>query len=236
MNRKTVEVFHALMKKGWIDRHEDSVMWSYAEDVEVLEELEDFKAVLGIDIFHAGDRLYMIPTLDNDLFLKNNVDFRRDIKADNTVRMRDLYLLNYLSIYLIYLFFSGEGSDPLCREFISKEDLVSLFTEHCRNVEKTSLDGDNKEQDYSDNFLQLAIDWLSKLDGEPTSQKFDNKYGIVNRILNKYKTDELFDVSSDDLIRPTRKLKDLMPYFLRKERIAEIQNWLKEGETNAENQ
>ena len=103
-------------------------------------------------------------------------------------------------------------------------------------MEKTSLDGDDKEQDYSDNFLQLAIDWLSKLDGESTSQKFDNKYGIVNRILNKYKTDELFDVSSDDLIRPTRKLKDLMPYFLRKERIAEIQNWLKEGETNAENQ
>ena len=236
MNRKTVEVFHALMKNGWIDRREDHIIWSYADDVEIQEELEEFKAVMGIDLFRAGDRLYMIPTQDNDLFLKNKVDYRRDIKADNTVRTRDLYLMNYLSIYLIYLFFNGEGSDPLCREFISKEDFVALFTEHCKSVEKTSLEGDDKEQDYSDNFRQLTLGWLSKLDGELSSQKFDNKYGIVNRILNKHKTDELFDVGEDDLIRPTRKMKDLMPYFLRKDRIIEIQNWIKEEESNAANQ
>lgn len=236
MNRKTVEVFHALMKNGWIDRREDQIIWSYAEDVEIQEELEEFKAVMGIDLFRAGDRLYLIPTQENDLFLKNNVDYRRDIKADNTVRTRDLYLMNYLSVYLIYLFFSGEGGDPLCRDFISKEDFVSLFTEHCKSVEKASLDGDDKERDYSDNFRQLASSWLSKLDGEFTSQKFDNKYGIVNRILNKYKSDELFDVGEDDSIRPTRKLKDLMPYFLRKDRITEIQNWLRGEESNASNQ
>ena len=236
MNRKTVEVFHALMKRGWIDRREDHIIWSYADDVEIQEELEEFKAVMGIDLFRASDRLYMIPTQDNDLFLKNNVDYRRDIKADNTVRTRDLYLMNYLSIYLIYLFFSGEGSDPLCREFISKEDFVALFTDYCKSVEKTSLEGDDKEQDYSDNFRQLASAWLSKLDGDLVSQKFDNKYGIVNRILNKYKSDELFDVGEDDLIRPTRKMKDLMPYFLRKDRIIEIQNWIKEEESNAANQ
>ena len=236
MNRKTVEVFHALMKNGWIDRREDHIIWSYADDVEIQEELEEFKAVMGIDLFRAGDRLYMIPTQDNDLFLKNNVDYRRDIKADNTVRTRDLYLMNYLSIYLIYLFFNGEGSDPLCREFISKEDFVALFTDHCKSIEKVSLEGDAKEQDYSDNFRQLASVWLGKLDGELSSQKFDNKYGIVNRILNKYKTDELFDVGEDDLIRPTRKMKDLMPYFLRKDRITEIQNWIKEEENNAANQ
>jgi len=236
MNRKTVEVFHALMKRGWIDRREDHIIWSYADDVEIQEELEEFKAVMGIDLFRAGDRLYMIPTQDNDLFLKNNVDYRRDIKADNTVRTRDLYLMNYISIYLIYTFFNGEGSDPLSREFISKEDFVSLFTEHCKSVEKTDFEGDDKEQDYSDNFRQLALAWLSKLDGEIVSQKFDNKYGIVNRILNKYKADELFDVGEDDLIRPTRKMKDLMPYFLRKDRIIEIQNWIKEEENNAANQ
>lgn len=236
MNRKTVEVFHALMKNGWIDRREDHIVWSYADDVEIQEELEEFKSVMGIDLFRAGDRLYMIPTQDNDLFLKNNVDYRRDIKADNTVRMRDLYLMNYLSIYLIYVFFSGEGSDPLCREFISKEDFVALFTEHCRSVEATPFEGDDKEQDYSSNFHQLASAWLSKIDGDTSSQKFDNKYGIVNRILNKHKTDELFDVGEDALIRPTRKMKDLMPYFLRKDRIAEIQNWIKEEDGNAQNQ
>ena len=236
MNRKTVEVFHALMKNGWIDRREDHIIWSYADDVEIQEELEEFKAVMGIDLFRAGDRLYMIPTQDNDLFLKNNVDYRRDIKADNTVRTRDLYLMNYLSIYLIYLFFNGEGRDPLCREFISKEDFVALFTDHCKSVEKTSFEGDDKEQDYSDNFRQLTLGWLSKLDGELSSQKFDNKYGIATRLLTKHTPDELFDVGDDDLIRPTRTMKDLMPYFLRKDRIIEIPNWIKEEESNAANQ
>ena len=106
MNRKTVEVFHALMKNGWIDRREDHIIWSYADDVEIQEELEEFKAVMGIDLFRAGDRLYMIPTQDNDLFLKNNVDYRRDIKADNTVRTRDLYLMNYLHFKICHINFS----------------------------------------------------------------------------------------------------------------------------------
>ena len=144
--------------------------------------------------------------------------------------------MNYLSVYLIYVFFSGEGSDPLCREFISKEDFVALFTDHCKAVEKTAFEGDEKDQDYSENFRQLASAWLSKVDGETVSQKFDQKYGIVNRILNKYRADELFDVGDDDLIRPTKKMKDLMPYFLRKDRIAEIHAWIEEEENHASNQ
>lgn len=233
MNRKTLELFHTLMKKGWIDRREDKSIWSYIDNADIQEELEDFKAVLGLDFFRAGDRFYMIPTQDNDLFLKNNVDYRHDIKADSSIRVRDLYLMNYLSIYLIYIFFGGEGSNPLRRDLIPKEELVSEFTKHCRNVEKAGIDGDDKENDYSETFMQLASAWLSKIDGEMTSQRIDTRFGVVNKILNKYKADELFDVEEDDVIRPTRKLKDLMPYFLRKDRIVEIQSWIREGKNGA---
>lgn len=236
MNRETVEVFHGLMKRGWIDRREDSILWSYAQETDVQEELEDFKAVMGIDLVRAGDRLYLIPTQDNDLFLKNNQDYRRDIRADNSVRNRDLYLMNYLSIYLIYVFFGGEGSDPLRRDFISKEEFIAQFTDHCKQTESAELTGSEDTPDYSDNFIQLAQGWMSKLDGDTESQKFDCKYGILNRILSKFKIDEIFDVGDDGLIRPTRKMKDLMPYFLRKDRVAEIQNWIREGENDAENQ
>ncbi len=234
MNRHTVEVFHALMKKGWIDRQDDSTIWSYTQDAEVQQELEDFKQVMEFDLLRASDRLYMIPTQANDLFLKNNWDFRRDIRGDSTLRTRDLYLLNYLSIYLIYLFFSGEGNDPLCREFISKQNFIHQFTQHCKMTEQAALDGE--EKDYSENFQQLASVWLSKVDGEPDSQKLDQRYGLLNRILGKYKKDDLFVVGDDDLIRPTRKMKDLMPYFLRKDRVAEIQSWIREEENHAENQ
>ena len=234
MNRKTLEVFHSLMKNGWIDRREDSQIWGYAEDTEIQEELEDFKAVLGIDLIRAGDRLYLIPTEENDLFLKNNADFRRDIH-DSAVRNRDLYLMNYLAIYLIYVFFSGEGNDPLCRDFISKEDFISQFTQHCNSVVGSDLAEGENAPDYSENFVRLAEIWMSKIDGTSDSQKFDTRYGILNRILTKFKTDELFTTDDDDYIRPTRKLKDLMPYFLRKDRISEIHSWIKEAQANAEN-
>ena len=233
MNRSTVEVFHALMKKGWIDRQEEPRIWSAIEDPIVLEELEDFKAVMGIDLYRVNDRLYMIPTQENDLFLKNNVDYRADIQTE--ARTRDLYLLNYLAIYLIYMFFNGEGKEARCRDFITKEEFLTQFTEHCNAVDAMGIEGDDKAQDYSTNFLQLAKVWLSKIDGAEDSKKMDTRYGVLNRILIKFQKDELFDIDNAQ-IKPTRKMKDLMPYFLRKDRISQIQNWIKDGSAHAENQ
>ena len=43
MRKQTVEVFHALMKKGWIDRSENIDVWRYYEDPEIQEELETMK-------------------------------------------------------------------------------------------------------------------------------------------------------------------------------------------------
>ena len=227
MKKQTVDVFHTLMKKGWIDRSEHADAWKYYEDPEVQEELETMKDGLEFDLIRSGDRIYLIPTQDNDLFLKNNIDFRKDISANNEVRTRDLYLMNYFSVYLLYLFYHGEGTDPRCRAFISRADAIKAFSEHCRACVKGA---ESVEQtDYSDNFLQLANTWLSKIDGAPDSMKFGERYGILNRLLIKFNAehDDLFYLESGNL-RPSRKLDDLMPYFLRKDRIAEMQKWIKE--------
>lgn len=232
MKKQTVDVFHALMKKGWIDRSENADIWRYYEDTDVQEEMETMKDGLGFELIRSGDRIYLVPTQDNDLFLKNNVDFRKDISANNEVRTRDLYLMNYFSIYLIYLFYHGEGSDPKCREFISREDVVKEFSDHCRACIKGA---DSAEQtDYSDNFIQLANAWLSKTDGAIESLKFNERYGILNRLLIKFNAehDDLFYLESGN-IRPSRKLDNLMPYFLRKDRIVEMHEWLKEVNDHA---
>jgi len=233
MKQHTVEVFHALMKKGWVDRTENAEIWRYCEDPDVQEELETLKEGLAFEIIRSGDRIYLVPTQDNDLFLKNNVDFRKDISASSEVRTRDIYLMNYFSVYLIYLFYHAEGGDPKCREFISREDTIREFSEHCRACVKGAGSA-AEETDYSDNFLQLANAWLSKTDGARDSKKFDERYGILNRLLIKFNRehDDLFYLESEN-IRPTRKLDDLMPYFLRKDRIADIQNWISEVNGNA---
>lgn len=232
MRKQTVEVFHALMKRGWIDRNENRDVWNYCEDADIQGELETLKEGLDFELIRSGDRLYLVPTQGNDLFLKNNVDFRKDISASNDVRTRDLYLMNYISIYLLYLFYHGEGNDPKCREFISKEDMITYFCDHCRSCIKGEKE--TQQNDYSDNFIQLANTWLSKTDGDVTSMKFSERYGILNRLLVKFNSehDDLFYVESGN-IYPTRKLDDLMPYFLRKERIIEMQQWVKEVNAHA---
>ena len=222
MNRKTVFVFHMLMKRGWIDRREDAAAWEAYQEPEVQTELHDFGDELGFDLWRTGDRLYLVPTQDNDLFLKNNVDYRRDIKANNEVRMRDIYLLNYMAVYLLYVFFSGDGNDPRARDFMTKEDITAAMATHCEAVTKTPLE--DSQNEYSENFRKLAEDWLSKLEGEPEDTKMNTRYGCLNRLLYKLRADDLF--TEQQVLRPTQKLCDLMPYFLRKDRIARIREWV----------
>lgn len=192
MNNSALKLFHELMKKGWIDRNDNSLMWNLVEDNEARDELDQMGIELGFEIIQAQDRIYMVPTQDNDLFLKNNVDYRADIKATNEVRSRDLYLMNYLAIYILFIFFKGEGVDALTRDFTTKEELIKEFTKHCQDVTRDDIDKDDKTDDYSENFHMLAEDWLSKKEGEITSKRIDDRYGVVNKILLKFKADELF--------------------------------------------
>ena len=232
MNKNALKLYHELMKKGWIDRDENSVLWSFVEDPEARDELDQMGAELGFEIMPAQNRIYMVPTQDNDLFLKNNIDYRSDIKAGNDVRTRDLYLLNYLAIYILYIFFKGEGSEALVIDFITKEELIKEFTDHCLSVTQKGVDGEDKAEDFSESFYMLAEDWLGKKEGDPTSRRVDDRYGVVNKIILKLRADDLFVEGDDGRVAPTKKTKDLMPYVLRKERVQVINAWI-EGDSHA---
>lgn len=118
--------------------------------------------------------------------------------------------------------------DALTRDFTTKEELIKEFTKHCQDVTRDDIDKDDKTDDYSENFHMLAEDWLSKKEGEITSKRIDDRYGVVNKILLKFKADELFLEDEGGRIRPTKKAKDLMPYVLRKDRVQTINSWIEE--------
>lgn len=139
MNNSALKLFHELMKKGWIDRNDNSLMWNLVEDNEARDELDQMGIELGFEIIQAQDRIYMVPTQDNDLFLKNNVDYRADIKATNEVRSRDLYLMNYLAIYILFIFFKGEGVDALTRDFTTRKLDDELKAEIISDQEKKKV-------------------------------------------------------------------------------------------------
>ena len=230
MSRNSIDLFYQLMKKGWINRKENPEVWALYESIDS-NELNELEEGMNVQLINISDRLYMVPTQDNDLFLKNNIDYRTDIKADNTVKRRDLYLLNYLAVYILFLFFGSETSSNL-RDLITREDLIELFTAHCEVAKNYVNEGNNT--DYSQNFIDLADDWLAKTQGEPESRKMSDKYGIINRLISKFRADDLFYMDDNNSIKPTQKVKDLMPYFLRKSRrVEEIDLWIKERETYA---
>ena len=233
MNSGTYRLFHDLMKKGYVDRNDNNTAWTYVEDTDIRDELDVMGHELGFEIIQAQDRLYLVPTQDNDLFLKNNTDYRSDIKSSE-IRSRDLYLMNYLAVYILYMFFSGVGADALTRDFIAKEELINEFTKHCESVTNKLPDMDGTTDDYSESFTALAEVWLGKKEGDALSKRVDDRYGIVNKIMLKFRADELF-VEEDDRLKPTKKIIDLMPYVLRKDRISMINKWI-EGKENAADQ
>ena len=173
----------------------------------------------------------MIPTQNNDLFLKNNEDFKKDI-GGNEVRNRDIYLMNFIAVYLLYLFFNSEISGAMSRNMISEEEFVSELNKYFGRYEKSDKSA-NEFQDYSENFSLLCNDWLTKTEGDFESRKINTKYGTVNKLLAKLKTDDIFIKDENNIIKPTKKCQDLMPYFLKKDKINEMNKKLKEEEKNA---
>ena len=234
MNRETGMVFRQLMQRGWIDRSADTASWEAFMNTEVQDELSILGEEIGYDLFHTGDRVYLIPT-DDGILQKNNADLRRDVKGQSTDK-ENIYLISYLAMFVLYIFFRGED-ERVNRNLITKEDLITEFTEHCKQCISVNKTEESDEQ-YSRSFMALAQRWIAKTTGEKDSQSFSDKYGCIFRLMAKFKADDLFVEGQGDTIRPTQKTKDLMPYLMRKGRLKEIERLFDKSkeEKNADDQ
>ena len=129
----------------------------------------------------------------------------------------------------------GRKENPLAWTAVQEDDVYSELVEMGKELDLTvttegpeNVTGD----EYSENMKKLAENWLGKLEGAQDSKKLNERYGILNKLLIKFRADDLFTEDGQQ-IRPTEKLQDLMPYVLRKERAVEVNRWL-EGSSDAE--
>ena len=227
-NMYFIEIYHALLKGGgYIERSKNAELWEKYEDPEVQEMLENMGKIECFEIIPAHNRLYMVPTQNNDIFNKKNVDFRSDIKASNEVFKKDLYLMNFLATYILLLFYNGQQDDIRTRNFITREQIAKEFTDFCNKVTKTDY-SNHKELEYSDPFTMLVQDWLGKKEGGLNSTKVEDRYGVINKLLIKFDKEELFEKFDDGRIVPTQKLDDLMPYVLQKDRVQVVNSLIGE--------
>ena len=203
-------------------------------NADVQDELSILGEEIGYDLFHTGDRVYLIPT-DDGILQKNNADLRRDVKGQSTDK-ENIYLISYLAMFVLYIFFRGED-ERVNRNLITKEDLITEFTEHCKQCISVNKTEESDEQ-YSRSFMALAQRWIAKTTGEKDSQSFSDKYGCIFRLMAKFKADDLFVEGQGDTIKPTQKTKDLMPYLMRKGRLKEIEELFDRSkeEKNADDQ
>lgn len=227
MKPESLRLFAKLMEKGYITREQDSSFYEDYCDAEIASELAVMEQELDFTLYRTNGRLYLLPNPSNELFSQDNSDFRRSVGNE---KLEELYLLNYMVIFLLNELYGGKGNTLQTRYYIKESDFLTEFTQHCEQVRAEGEALKSAAAQYSMDFLRLADNWLAKRGDESNSA--DTKHGCFMKIIRKFRDEELL-YDADGVWKPTVKLNDLMPYYLPQNRIAEIHAILEGGRTDA---
>lgn len=227
MNIKTAKIFKSLLTNGYIEKDTDPEIFSFYYEEEVSEELDILQQEFDFTLLRAGRRIYLIPNQSNELFLQNNSDFKKSVGSD--AKLLDIYLYNYLAVFILHSMYGGEGNNLATREMFTVQRMIGEFSEHCEQIRSEADSFENASDKYSVEFLKIADKWLSKR-GDTDSTAIDTKYGTIMRIIRKFRDEELIYESEAGVYKPTRKLSDLMPYFLGEQRVKEVNSVFERGE------
>lgn len=227
MKPESLRLFAKLMEKGYITREQDSSFYEDYCDAEIASELAVMEQELDFTLYRTNGRLYLLPNSSNELFSQDNTDFRRSVGNE---KLEELYLLNYMAIFLLHELYGGKGNTLQTRYYIKESDFLSEFTQHCEQVRADGEALKSAAAQYSMDFLRLADNWLAKRGDESNSA--DTKHGCFMKIIRKFRDEELL-YDADGVWKPTVKLNDLMPYYLSQNRIAEIHAILEGGRSDA---
>lgn len=227
MKPESLRLFAKLMEKGYITREQDSSFYEDYCDAEIASELAIMEQELDFTLYRTNGRLYLLPNSSNELFSQDNSDFRRSVGNE---KLEELYLLNYMAIFLLHELYGGKGNTLQTRYYIKESDFLTEFTQHCEQVRADGEALKSAAAQYSMDFLRLADNWLAKRGDE--SNSVDTKHGCFMKIIRKFRDEELL-YDADGVWKPTVKLNDLMPYYLSQNRIAEIHAILEGGASDA---
>lgn len=227
MKPESLKLFAKLMEKGYISREQDSSYYEDYCDAEIASELAIMEQELDFTLYRTNGRLYLLPNPSNELFSHDNSDFRRSVGNE---KLEELYLLNYMAIFLLHELYGGKSNTLQTRYYIKESDFLTEFTQHCEQVRADGEALKNAAAQYSMDFLHLADNWLAKRGDE--SNSVDTKHGCFMKIIRKFRDEELL-YDADGVWKPTVKLNDLMPYYLSQNRIAEIHAILEGGRSDA---
>ena len=220
MIKSALGIYNRLLEAGEVSmKHDSELFMEYKKD-EVRALLSQFEGELGFKILDAGNTVYMIPNLDNDVLAYVMREFRESIASN--ARMVDAYLQIYICMVIFYLFYGGKNTNPIQREFIQMKDLVAAIDqrmEKCLGAMETT---EELEAQYSMNFSKIAELWMNKQIGE--MRKTSTKLGMLSKTCTLLEKEKLLRILQEGQeIRRTQKLDDLfLYYYLDENRVQEI--------------
>ena len=110
MRPESLKLFAKLMENGYITREQSPAYYEYYNDPEIASELAIMEQELDFTLYKTNGRLYLLPDPNNELFSQDNNDFRRSVGNE---KLEELYLLNYMAIFLLHELYGGKGNTLL---------------------------------------------------------------------------------------------------------------------------
>ncbi len=231
-----LKVFRILLENGQLDRDANEELFIEYLNPEVMECLNQFEEEMDCRIVRYGNIIYLIPSCENKLLGYRTKDQREWIGAN--ARLSDVFLMDYIAMFILYLFYAGKNKNPKQREFLRLTTLVEELDRRFASILSADKDETTKlEEHYSINFLRIAELWASKKAFE--EKKLSTKMGMVLRVCRLLELERLVRIVDDEKeIRTTRKLDDLMiNYYLNDNRVQEVREIFEErGEQLAADQ
>jgi len=220
MIKSALGIYNRLLEAGEVSmKHDSELFMEYKKD-EVRALLSQFEGELGFKILDAGNTVYMIPNLDNDVLAYVMREFRESIASN--ARMVDAYLQIYICMVIFYLFYGGKNTNPIQREFIQMKDLVAAIDQRMEKCLGDMETTEELEAQYSMNFSKIAELWMNKQIGE--MRKTSTKLGMLSKTCTLLEKEKLLRILQEGQeIRRTQKLDDLfLYYYLDENRVQEI--------------
>jgi len=220
MIKSALGIYNRLLEVGEVSmKHDSELFMEYKKD-EVRALLSQFEGELGFKILDAGNTVYMIPNLDNDVLAYVMREFRESIASN--ARMVDAYLQIYICMVIFYLFYGGKNTNPIQREFIQMKDLVAAIDQRMEKCLGDMETTEELEAQYSMNFNKIAELWMNKQIGE--MRKTSTKLGMLSKTCTLLEKEKLLRILQEGQeIRRTQKLDDLfLYYYLDENRVQEI--------------
>ena len=231
-----LKVFKILLENGQLDRDANEELFIEYMNPEVLEYLTHFEEEMDCRIMRYGNTIYLIPSCDNKLLGFRTKDLREWFGAN--ARLSDVFLLDYIVMFILWLFYAGKNKNPKQREFLRLSTLLEELDRRFSGILSANRKEMEKMEDqYSVNFIRIAEIWVSKKGFE--EKKLSTKMGTVLRVCKLLEQEKLVRLVDDEKeIRTTRKLDDLMiNYYMNDNRVLEVQAIFDErGEPIAANQ